>query len=422
MTGQKGRGNVCLVEPFDTGLNDNDLMVARALVDVTSGMVPVRIMNLGRREKVLKAGMVVARLLQIEEEDVDVGCEHVTRRCEEVGEDTQLPEHLSELYERCAVSLEPQGKDQLFDLLSKNQDVFSKGDYDIGRTKLVQHSIDTQGAPAIRQPLRRSSPTQRAEVERQVDKLLDQGLIQPSDSPWASPVVLVKKKDGSQRLCLDYRKLNEASVKSAYPLPRIDDSLDALGEAKYFSTLDLASGYWQVELDKDARDKSAFRTTSGLYSWNVLPFGLCNAPATFERLMDSVLAGLRWETLLVYLDDVIVFGSTIEESLARLAAVFERFRGAGLKVKPSKCALLQKEVKYLGHVVSEAGIHTDPDKIDAVRDWPIPSTQTQVRSFLGLASYYRRFIQDFAHVAAPLHRLTEKSARFQWSEEDLSAS
>jgi hypothetical protein len=302
-------------------------------------------------------------------------------------------------------------------LLIQYQGVFSSGEFDIGRTTWVKHGIDTGGAAPIRQPLRRSSPTQRAEVERQVEELLAKGLIQPSDSPWSSPVVLVDKKDGSKRLCLDYRRLNDVTRKDAYPLPRIDDSLDALGGAKFFSTLDLASGYWQVEMNEDARDKSAFSTPSGLYAWNVLPFGLCNAPSTFERLMERVLAGLRWEILLVYLDDVIVFGNTIAESVNRLERVLLKLREAGLKLKPSKCNLFQKRVNYLGHVVAEEGIHTDPAKIEAVQNWPTPGTTRQGRSLLGLASYYRRFIKGFAEIAAPLHRLTGKNVAFLWSPE-----
>ncbi len=391
---------LCMVELVGPCMEDNELIVARAVVDGSQEIIPVRIMNLSVNEKVLRRKTAVARLIQVEQEDVEVGCEdqEVIRSMEETGADVKLPDHLTDLFEKCTVDLNPSDREEVLDLLISHQDVFSRGEFDIGRNNLVKHSIDTQGAPPIRQQLRRSSPAQRAEVERQVSELLEKGLIQPSDSPWASPVVLVTKKDGSKRLCLDYRKLNEVSVKCAYPLPRIDESLDSLGGAKYFSTLDLASGYWQVEMDSDARDKSAFVTTSGLYAWNVLPFGLCNAPTTFERLMDNVLAGLRWDTLLVYLDDVIVFGRSIPESIERLATVFGRFRNAGLKVKPSKCALLQKEVEYLGHVVSEKGIHTSPEKIDAVREWPTPVTQTYVRSFLGLASYYRRFIQGFADI------------------------
>ncbi|XP_072016489.1 uncharacterized protein [Amphiura filiformis] len=186
LAGNRRGSMMCLVEPIDQGIEDDDLMVARAVVDASSETIPVRIMNLGSEEKVLKAGKVVARLLQIEEEDVEVECEQSVRRCEELGAEVELPEHLTELYERCATDLEPEGKRQIFELLVKYQDIFSRGEYDIGRTKLVQHSIDTQGAQPIRQPLRRSSPEQRTEVERQVAELLDKGLIQPSDSPWAS--------------------------------------------------------------------------------------------------------------------------------------------------------------------------------------------------------------------------------------------
>ena len=210
--------------------------------------------------------------------------------------------------------------------------------------------------------------------------------------------------------------MNEVTIKDAYPLPRIDDTLDALSGAEWFSTLDLASEYWQVELDEDAKEKSAF-TVRGLYQWRVMPFGLCNAPSRFERLMERILTGLHWEILLVYLDDIIIYGKTCEDELARLRVGFQKMREAKLKVKPKKCHLFKKKVAYLGHVVSAEGVSTDPDKIEAVKQWPAPKTVTEVRSFLCLASYYRRFIQGFAEIAKPLHRLTERNNTWHWTKE-----
>lgn len=225
---------------------------------------------------------------------------------------------------------------------------------------------------------------------------------------------MVRKKDGGLRFCVDYRRLNELTVKDAYPLPRIDDTLDALGASKWFSTLDLASGYWQVELDPYHREKSAFVTKHGLFEFNVLPFGLCNAPSTFQRLMELVLADLQWMTCLVYLDDIIVFGRTFEEHVARLGQVLGRLKSTNLKVKPAKCTLFAKKVNYLGHVISEERVGTDPAKSETVKAWPTPTTVGEVRSFVGLASYYRRFIEGFGSIAQPLHKLTEKNRQFKW--------
>ena len=225
------------------------------------------------------------------------------------------------------------------------------------------------------------------------------------------------KKDGSQRFCVDYREVNAATVKDAYPLPRIDDSLSALSGAKWFSTLDLASGYWQVPMDPASSGKAAFVTTSGLYEWTVMPFGLTSSPSTFERLMELILVGLRFETCLIYLDDVIVYGRTFVEELKRLEEVFVRLKSAGLKLKPSKCVLFQKSVAYLGHIVSESDIKTDPAKVERVCEWPVPENVTEVKSFLGLADYYRRFVPNFAQVARPLHKLTEANADFVWKPE-----
>ena len=207
-----------------------------------------------------------------------------------------------------------------------------------------------------------------------------------------------------------------ATVKDAHPLPRIDDLLDSLHGARWFSTLDLKSGYWQVPIQESDKEKTAFRTSSGqLYEFNQVPFGLCNAPATFSRLMDRVLSGLHWETCLFYLDDIIVLSSTWEEHIARLRQVFERLRHANLKLGAEKCTFAVKEVSYLRHRVKAEGLLTDSVLLAAIWEIPPPKTATEVRSFLGLAGYYRRYVKNFAAVAGPLHALTRKDAVFHWS-------
>ena len=315
-------------------------------------------------------------------------------------------------------SLSPLQQQQLNELFI---DVFSQGDEDLGNTPLLKHEIETHGPP-LRQPYRRQNPAVRREEMTQVQQMLSSNVIRPSNSPWASPVVMVRKKDDSLRFCVDFRQLNAATVKDAHPLPRIDDLLDALHGAKWFSTLDLKSGYWQVPIAEQDKEKTAFRTSSGqLFEFNQVPFGLCNAPATFSRLMDRVLAGLHWETCLFYLDDIIVFSSTWEEHLARLREVFERLRQAKLKLGAAKCTFAAKEVSYLGHRVTEEGLLPDPSLLAAIRDIPPPTTATEVRSFLGLAGYYRRYVKGFAAIAAPLFALTRKEALFHWSEDCQAA-
>ena len=286
--------------------------------------------------------------------------------------------------------LSPLQQQQLNGLFKEFSDVFSQGEDDLGCTPLLEHTIETHGPP-LRQPYRRQNPAVRREEMVQVQQMLASDVIRPSNSPWASPVVMVKKKDGNLRFCVDFRQLNAATVKDAHPLPRIDDLLDALHWARWFSSLDLKSGYWQVPIMERDKEKTAFRTSSGqLYEFNQVPFGLCNSPATFSRLMDRVLSGLHWETCLFYLDDIIVFSSTWGEHLARLRQVFERLKHADLKLGAEKCAFAAKEVRYLGHRVTEEGLLPDSALLAAIWEIPPPKTATEVRSFLGLAGYYRR--------------------------------
>lgn len=413
--------NQGLVEPTVKYRNQEEIMIGRALVNSTRGTVPIRVMNLMSDAEILREGTTVAILYYAEV------VEDEAERCNQIGEGSTPPEvqtdalkevpgHVKDLWLRSTENLDEDQREAVQKLLIQYQTIFSKTDGDLGRTGLVKHTIETGSVRPIRQPVRRIPWAQHEEAERQVKQMMENDLIQPSNSPWSSPIVLVKKKDGSMRFCIDYRRLNEVTLKDAYPLPRIDDSLDSLSGAQWFSTLDLASGYWQVELDPEDQAKTAFVTRSGLYEFKVLPFGLCNAPPLFERLMEQVLMGLQWESCLIYLDDIIVFGNSFEQEMSRLRVVFTRLKTAGLKLKPSKCHLFQKEVLYLGHKVSEKGIWTDPGKIEAVKTWPVPRNVRDVRSWLGLCSYYRRFIQKFAEVARPLHRLTEKGRTFSWDE------
>ncbi|CAM4658449.1 unnamed protein product [Lepidochelys kempii] len=285
-----------------------------------------------------------------------------------------------------------------------------------GLTERAYHSIDTGNAHPIRVQPYRVSPQAKTAIEREIQDMLQMGVIRPSESAWASPVVLVPKPDGEIRFCVDYRKLNAVTRPDNYPMPRTDELLEKLGRAQFISTLDLTKGYWQVPLDESAKERSAFITHLGLYEFNVLPFGLRNAPATFQRLVDGLLAGLG-EYAVAYLDDVAIFSDSWADHLEHLQEVLERIREAGLTVKAKKCQIGLNRVTYLGHQVGQGTISPLQAKVDAIQKWPVPKSKKQVQSFLGLAGYYRRFVPHYSQIAAPLTDLTKKKQpnAVQWT-------
>ena len=313
---------------------------------------------------------------------------------------------------------------EITNLLSEYKDVFQTSDSTRGRYSGVKHEIHTGDHPPIKSKPYRNSPHMQSEIRKQVNEMLDQGVIRESTSSWSFPVCIVPKIGTNEyRFAIDFRRLNQISARDNFPLPNISDTFDSLGmsKPKYFTTLDLASGYWQIDVDEASKDKTAFITQDGLFEFNSMPFGLHNAPSTFQRAMQEVLRGLNWKFVLVYLDDIIIYSSTFSEHLQHVRQVFDRLRKSGLKLKAKKCNFGQRQVKFLGHIVSEEGVATDPAKLEIVKNYPTPVKVAEVRSFLGFVGYYRKFIKDFCKIARPLSDLTRKDVPFVWNDDCQNA-
>ncbi|UYV63918.1 K02A2.6-like [Cordylochernes scorpioides] len=303
---------------------------------------------------------------------------------------------------------------QLVSCLDEFIDIFDFGSTPIKPTSTVKHKINTGDHSPIKQRPYRVAPSERRLIQDEENKMIENHIVKPSESPWSSPVILVRKKVGTWRFCVDYRRLNKITKKDVYPLPCIDDALDSLAGSSYFSTMDLRSGYWQIEVDEKDREKTVFITPDRLYEFRVMPFGLCNAPATFERMIDSVLRSIKWNMCLCYLDDIVVYAPTFEEHIRRLQLVLKCIQKAGLSLNHKKCLFGSRRINILGHLVDANGIHPDPGKVEAVSKFPRPKNISELRSFLGLCSYYRRFIENLADKAKSLHDLLKTEKQFYW--------
>uniref|UniRef100_A0A8P4KEB8 ribonuclease H n=1 Tax=Dicentrarchus labrax TaxID=13489 RepID=A0A8P4KEB8_DICLA len=412
--GPQRKTYTALIEGHSSIQLPQDLMVAKVLADVKRGYAPVRVMNLSQHAVTIRPHTQLASAFLVD--DV-MEFPDTEQEAHQHGSSKETCLSLNQVAAGGGVDLSEaavENEHQRFllqELVERNMGVFSQHPTDYGHTNTVQQEIPLVDSKPFRLPYRKIPPSQWQDVRRLLMEMETAGVIRPSKSPYASPVVIITKKDGSLRLCIDYRKLNSCSTRDAFPLPRIEEALEALGQAKYFSTLNLTSGYWQVEVAEHDKHKTAFSTPMGLFEANRMPFSLQNAPSTFQRLMTCCFGDLNFTHLLIYLNDLIIFSKTFDEHLERLQPVFDRLKEHGLKLKPSKCQLVRREVHYLGHLVSAEGIRTDPEKISRVKDWVRPTNRKEVLQFLGFTGYYRRYVSGYSTLAAPLYRLTAGDPR-----------
>ena len=372
----------------------------------------VEVVNLGEIDVVINKGQKIAELHQVAVE--------VNANPSEVS-DNEFWKAFDLSYLEKNVNSEE--LESVKHMLIKWKHIFSKDSMDLGKTAVLKHRIDLHDNIPVKEKARRIPPNMIEELRNHIQQLHSMGVIEESVSPWSSPVVLVRKKSGELRMCVDYRKLNAKTIKDSYRIPTIEELIDTLGGAKWFCTLDLSSGYHQVMIEDIDKQKTAFTAGPlGFWQYRRMPFGLCNAPALFQRMMERVLSGIHLKTALVYLDDIIVFGESVSELKDRLDVVFEKIRKAGLKLKAKKCSLFQQELKYLGHIVSHEGVQCDPDMLAPVKEWKPPQNVKELQRFLGFANFFRRFIKGFASIAQPLTELlgnTTKNKNCKTSKADM---
>lgn len=380
--------------------------IADGVVVVSDNKIPVQIFNFDCRPRMIEKKTVLGWLEPFDSGDDDV---HI-REIHDATSDLSDKDFLKQFELENSAD-----KSRIENILLKYKSVFSNSNYDLGCTD-IKHEINTGDAHPITLKNRRVPMAYQDKVEAMIQDMLHNGIIRESISPWCFPIVVVKKKNGDIRICVDYRKLNAVTQRPIYPIPDTKELFDTLNGNKFFSTLDLSQGYHQVPIAEKDKCKTSFATRSGQYEYNRMPFGLNGAPATFQRVMSAMLKGLSWKKCIVYLDDLLIFGKTEEQHNSRLISVLQRLSNANLKLSPKKCHFLRHQVTYLGHQISENGISTDQNKIKCIREWPIPKCVDEVHSFLGLCGYYRRFINEFSSLVSPLQKMISMK-EFNWSDE-----
>lgn len=393
-----------IFQPYKDKLSEIGILAANSIAFVSrGGRIPIRLYNTTDDKITVYKG---TKLGYVEIPDIlEVEQNKTLKTLNSKTEFNHIQVIIDDIEKDVINKINVNDKKTIINIIKNFSDAFSKNKMDIGCCPLIKHNIDVTNERPIAQNWRRAPLHLENKVDEMIVELEKNGIIRESVSPWSSPIVICQKKSGEIRLCIDYRKLNSVTRRPIHPIPDNRQLFDSLAGAKYFSALDLSSGYYNIEISENDKEKTAFATRRGQFEFNRMPFGLCGAPATFQRLMHIILREENFEKCLIYLDDILIYGSSMEEHNKRLKDILDKITKAGVKLSPGKCYFLKRSIKYLGHIISNKGVETDPDKIKAVAEWPIPLTNTDLQSFLGFCNYYRRYIKQYSEIVEPLEEI-----------------
>ena len=406
---------VCaLFERKDQFETNNEVSAPKVLLDLTREVIPIAIDNKSEEEITIYKNTTLGFS--------DIVPEAVTNNFSKLTKPLPVPIKSSKydlniLKKSVGKVIPKRFRDQIASSVKKFSHLFSKSEWDLGKCDVTTHRFEVKPGwkpvkiPSLRMPLH-----YKEDLLKKINVFLEKELITPCHSPYSAPATLVPKKNGKLRLVIDYRQLNKHTIKSTWPIPSIEEIIDTLEGSAYFTSIDMSAGFYQVQMEESSQDYTAFSTRFGSFEKLRMPMGLTGSPPIFQCLVEKVLVGLTWKNCLPYLDDIIIFSSTPEEHLKRLRLVFERLRAHNLKINPDNCDFFRMKVQFLGHIVSKDRLEVDPTKIKTVRKFPVPRSQTEVKSFLGLASFYH-FVPKIAEIARPLHKASETSTKFEWTRE-----